>query len=535
MPFSTTLLLLSIEIISAGAVFYLSLRFTQSGYLLNLLLIMLLTLGLIHGIPIVLEPLKILPFFLLPVLLVNVTVYALYNPTRNQLSPDKKFKVKMILEEGNITVENLRRGVSVIGAAGSGKTESVILNLLHHFSKHHFCGIIHDYKHFELTEMAYPLFKAGKIPFYVISFDEIYHRVNPIAPRYLPDEESVNEISRVLLENLLEQKDGLPSGTTKFFNDAVEGLISGLIWKMKVCYPGYCTIPHITALYQYLNTESLIAFLSTDTTAKAMAAAFINGIESERQTAAVKSTLANAFKKISTKRIFMALSEDQVPLDLNNPLNPAVISIVNNPKFETAYSPAIAAIVHTVIKQMSVRKREHSFILLEEAPTIRLLNMHRIPATLRSYDISTVYVLQDKIQNELQYGEKASRAILANLSYQFFGKVNDPDTAKYYERFFEIVKRQSISVNQGEGLDFDTRITKSEREVSKIRADLFFRLSPGEFVAFADGKEQKIKFRYDKILKELPPGSAHYSNTDIEENFNKIHLEIKTIFEKVPS
>ena len=261
-----------------------------------------------------------------------------------------------------------------------------------------------------------------------------------------------------------------------------------------------------------------------------MASAFINGIESERQTAAVKSTLANAFKKLSTQRIFLALSEDEVPLDINDPKNPAVISIVNNPKFETAYSPAIATIIHTVVKQMSVRNSRSSFILLEEAPTIRLLNMHRIPATLRSYDISTVYVMQDKIQNELLYGEKASRAILANLSYQFFGKVNDPDTAKYYERFFEIIKRQSISVNQGEGLDFDTRITKSEKEVSKIRADLFFKLQPGEFVAFADGKEQPVKFRYTHLEKQLPPIKTHYTPEEIAANFERIHQEVRDIF-----
>jgi len=54
---------------------------------------------------------------------------------------------------------------------------------------------------------------------------------------------------------------------------------------------------------------------------------------------------------------------------------------------------------------------------------------------------------------------KASKAILSNLSYQFFGKVNDPDTAKYYERFFEIVKDPTKSISRGHNLDFDTRIT----------------------------------------------------------------------------
>ena len=92
-----------------------------------------------------------------------------------------------------------------------------------------FCGVIHDYKHFELTEIAYPLFKVAKIPFYIVSFDIIFHRVNLIAPSYMVNEESINEESRVLIENLLEQKESGSAGTYKFFTDAAEGLINGLI------------------------------------------------------------------------------------------------------------------------------------------------------------------------------------------------------------------------------------------------------------------------------------------------------------------
>src|SRR5699024_8232517 len=224
-----------------------------------------------------------------------------------------------------------------------------------------------------------------------------------------------------------------------------------------------------------------------------MADAFISGVDSEKQTAAVKSTLSNALKRISSQRIFMALSADEVPLNINNKDNPEVIAVVNNPKYDTSFSPVIATIIHTIIKQMSVPNSEPSFLLLEEAPTIRLLNMHRIPATLRSYNISTVYVMQDKIQNDMMYGDKASKAILSNLSYQFFGKVNDPDTAKYYERFFEIIKDPTKSINRGYNLNFDTRITTGEKEIPKIRANTFFRLKPGEFNTYADGKDKKAQ------------------------------------------
>jgi type IV secretory pathway TraG/TraD family ATPase VirD4 len=138
--------------------------------------------------------------------------------------------------------------------------------------------------------------------------------------------------------------------------------------------------------------------------------------------------------------------------------------------------------------------------------------------------------MQDKVQNDMLYGDKASKAILSNLSYQFFGKVNDPDTAKYYERFFELVKMKTTSVNKGFNLNFDTRVTKGEKEVSKRRADIFFRLKQGEFIAFADGKDRKVQFKLQNIKRELPKTINHYSENELNENFEKIYRESSAIF-----
>ncbi|WP_405198869.1 type IV secretory system conjugative DNA transfer family protein [Christiangramia sp. LLG6405-1] len=466
-----------------------------------------------------------------PLLLINTVFYVFCHSTENKDKIARMYQVNFKTSGKDFKIGNIKRGASIIGSAGSGKTESVVYSFLKHFQQYNFCGVIHDYKDFELTEMAYPLFRNLDVPFKIISFDKIIHRVNPIAPRYMENEESVNEISRVLIENLLEQKETGTSGTTKFFNDAAEGLIGGMIWKLKTSYPQYCTLPHLIAIYQFLDTESLIAFLDSNRTSRAMADAFISGKDSERQTAGVKSTLANALKRISTQSIFMALSADDVPLNINNPENPAVISVVNNPKFESSYSPVIAAIIHTITKQMSVRNSNPSFLLMEEAPTIRLLNMHRIPATLRSYDIATIYVMQDKIQNDMMYGDKASKAILSNLSYQFFGKVNDPDTAKYYERFFEIIKDPTKSVSSGHNLNFDTRVITGENEIPKIRADVFFRLKQGEFITYADGKDNKIQFKLQKIQRELSEKNLVFSQADLEVNFDRIYEEAKSIFQ----
>ena len=510
----------------ASCIFYAVFRISRYAFIINFLVLGAMVFYLNEE-----NALTLIALYLVcPLILINIGMYVFLHNTDKPLNGDSKYQVSFATTKGNFKLDNIKRGASIIGSAGSGKTESVVYGFLKHFRKEGFCGIIHDYKDFELTEMAYPLFKESDIPFKVISFDKVIHRVNPIAPRYLENEESVNEVSRVLIENLLEQRESGTTGTTKFFNDAAEGLIGGLIWKLKTTYPQFCTLPHLIAIYQYLDTDSLIQFLETNTTSRAMADAFISGKDSDRQTAGVKSTLANALKRISTQRIFMALSADEVPLNINNEENPAVISIVNNPKFETSYSPVIATIIHTITKQMSVRDSKPSFLLMEEAPTIRLLNMHRIPATLRSYDIATIYVMQDKIQNDMMYGDKASKAILSNLSYQFFGKVNDPDTAKYYERFFEIIKDPTKSISRGHNLDFDTRITTGEKEIPKIRADVFFRLKQGEFITYADGKDKKVLFKLPSFKRELPKESNQFSRVDLAANFEKIYSDVKSIF-----
>jgi len=519
-------LIIGLLLFGSGLSFVL-VRFFKSGFYINILWIVFGLLWFWIRTEDLQQFLLVLLLIALPLLFINI-LWFVFLPKDGNDTLDDKYKVRLVVSKGKLLLENIRRGIVIIGSAGSGKTESVVYPLLGHFSKWNFSGVIYDYKDFEITEMAYPLFSQGDVPFQIISFDTIYAKVNPIAPKYLPDEESVNEVSRVLVENLLEQKDNNMNATTRFFNDVVEGLIGGMIWRLKTDFADTCTLPHLIALYQHLDTKGLIKFLSANTTSKVMADAFISGIDSERQTAGVKSTLANAFKKISTQRIFMVLSEDEINLNINHPDSLAVVSVVNNPKIETSLSPVIATIIHTITKQMSVRKRNSSFLLMEEAATLRLLNMHRIPATLRSYDIATVYVLQDKIQNDMMYGPMASKAILANLSYQFFGKANDPDTAKYYERFFEIVKRETKSVNKGYNLNFDTRVTKGEREVAKTRADVFYGLPQGGFLVLTDGKDKKVQFRPPKIIRQFPLPERNLKE-QLQKNFERIHREVREI------
>ncbi len=526
----TIVLIKCAMVIAYGAGCLVSIRTVRSGFWINTLLILLCGLTAWWDLP--LDKSKEVGFvLLLPISAINLLGHA-FMEGDTVADPDKRYRAILPIIGGRLVLENIKRGVSIIASAGGGKTESVVYQLLAHFAKHQFCGVLHDYKHFELAEMAEPLFLRHGIGFHIVSFHPIHLRANPIAPRYVRDEEAVSEAARVLVENLMEFRESGAQGNSKFFYDAAQGLVAGLIWRLRTSYPELCTLPHLIATYQELETDELIDFLRADLISRAMADSFINGKGSERQMAGVKSTLANAFNKITTRKLFMALSADEVPLNINDPSRkgPGVICVVNDPYYETSFSPVIAMLVHTVTKQMGRRGFRPSFLMMEEAPTLRLLNMHRIPATLRSYGIATVYVMQDKVQNDIMYGDKMGRAILSNLSYQFFGKVNDPDTAKYYERFFEIVKKKTRSVHKSGGLSFDSRVTIGEKEVAKTRADAFYGLGAGEFIVLGDGKDRKVRFREPRILKRLEPPKKAYTEAELDANFKRIFGEVRRLF-----
>lgn len=109
--------------------------------------------------------------------------------------------------------------------------------------------------------------------------------------------------------------------------------------------------------------------------------------------------------------------------------------------------------------------------------------------------------------------------------------MNDPDTARYYERFFELVKMPTRSVSKSSGLSLERRITEGEKEVSKRRAEVFFRLRQGEFVVFADGKDRKVRFPRPDIQKDLPK-PVPFTEKKLQEHYLKVHREVRSIFGK---
>lgn len=489
---------------------------------------------------------QVLLWLVAPSVFISLLAYLLSYENK----PDPVWDVEISTNKSKKYIRGIQRGVSVFGAAGSGKTISIIYPILKHFSSAKFAGVIYDFKDGELTELALPLFKDN-LKVIAVHNPSVSYRINPIAPELLDGEKDINEVVSVIMDNLINN--GVGKGDD-FFKDSASSLLSSVILKFWFDHKSYCTLPHVISFILGLDFSlseqgqkpsynlsdqaqnkfaKLKTFLTTNDRVAIQGSAFIMGLASERQTASVLSTLANALRKISFPEAFWVLSGNEIPLDINQSGNRAVISVLNEPKTSKFLSPINATIIHTITKQMMVKNREPSFLVLDEAPTIKLLNMAQIPATMRSFGVATIYCAQDIVQGIVQYGREGFKEILANLSTQFFGKSNDPDTSKFYESYFEMVKEKTRSTSEkGDIFSNGGRtVTIGEREVSKFRASRFNNLKVGEFAMLSDGDNNIYKIQSLNVTRMPLAETTQVTPQKLSSNFSKILNEVKLLID----
>ncbi|WP_419836238.1 type IV secretory system conjugative DNA transfer family protein [Xanthocytophaga agilis] len=103
------------------------------------------------------------------------------------------------------------------------------------------------------------------------------------------------------------------------------------------------------------------------------------------------------------------------------------------------------------LKLMNQQGKRHSFVLLDEAPTLYIPHLDQLPATARSHKVATVYMAQDFSQIRKQYGQNEAEVLISNLNNQFFGRVANLNTAEYVSRLFgkeeRVIRSESSSNN----------------------------------------------------------------------------------------
>lgn len=415
---------------------------------------------------------------------------------------------------GYINISNPFRSSLVIGGAGAGKSKSIIEPMTFDAVKKRYAILMYDFKFPTLGNYLYSCLdyhKASNISFYSIAFTDVSrsHRFNPIEPRLLYTSTYAEEYSWTLYSNL--DKEGGKKGG--FFPESASSMLKAVMWFMKKKHPEYCTLPHIVNLILTAKTDILVKMLCSDDETAGMCKPVKEAAdrkEAGAQLAGVVGSLTMQLGKINTPEICWVLTGDDFDLQLNNPLTPKALVLGNSPQVEQALSPVLAFICNIALKLMNDQKKNHSLVILDEAPTLTIPNIEKIPATARSNKLGLVYSAQDFSQMDKYLGPESRKAIVSNLASQFYGQISSFETAEYASKLlgkqYIQVKSESTGTSNSESGDNQSKNTSySEQHRDIITPQEFISLPTGTFVGkLVESSIDWFKASFTMIEKQYP-------------------------------
>ncbi|MBV4226501.1 type IV secretory system conjugative DNA transfer family protein [Parabacteroides distasonis] len=387
--------------------------------------------------------------------------------------------------KGWINVVNPFRASMILGTPGSGKSYAVVNNYIKQAIEKSYALYIYDFKFDDLSVIAYNhLIKYRhryKIPpkFYVINFDNPRksHRCNPLAPELMTDISDAYESSYTIMLNLNKswvQKQG------DFFVESPIVLFTAIIWFLKLYENGkYCTFPHAIELLNK-RYEDVFTILTSYPELENYLSPFIDawkGGASEQLMGQIASAKIPLSRLISPQ-LYWVMSGSDFTLDINNPKEPKVLCVGNNPDRISIYGAALGLYNSRIVKLINKKKQLKSCVIIDELPTIFFKGLDNLIATARSNKVAVVLGFQDFSQLKRDYGDKEAAVIMSTVGNVFSGQVVGETAKTLSERFGKILqKRESMSINRS-----DTSTSISTQLDSLIPVSKISTLSQGMFV-----------------------------------------------------
>ncbi|WP_202703898.1 conjugal transfer protein MobC [Flavobacterium sp. UGB4466] len=458
-----------------------------------------------------------------------------------------QYRLKNKVRKSWINIINPFRGILVAGTPGSGKSYFVIRHIITQHIRKGFSMFVYDFKFDDLSIIAYNTWLQNKHlykvepKFYVINFDDLSrtHRCNPLDPKSMDDITDASESARTILLGLNREwikKQG------DFFVESPINFLSAVIWYLRKYNNGeFCTLPHVIELMQ-VEYNSLFTLLRTEKEIEILIDPFVSAYlqnvmeQLEGQIASAKISMA----RLSSAQLYYVLSGNDFTLDINNPEDPKIVCMGNNPLKIQTYGAVLSLYVSRLIKQVNQKDRIKSSLIFDEFPTIYLNNMDSLIATARSNKVSTCLGIQDFSQLRKDYGREQADVIVNIVGNIVSGQVSGDTAKQLSERFGKIMQdRESISINSS-----DTSISRSKQLEAAVPASKISCLSSGEFVGItADNPDRKIELKtfHSEIInnhEQLKKEEGSYqkispvriiNNTMIERNYLQIKEDISEI------
>lgn len=468
-----------------------------------------------------------------------------------------KFYYKNQWNEGWINVVNPFRATIVLGTPGSGKSYAVINNYIKQHIEKGFSMYIYDFKFDDLSTIAYNhLLKHSdkyKIPpkFYVINFDDPRksHRCNPLNPDFMTDISDAYEAAYTIMLNLNRswiQKQG------DFFVESPIILLAAIIWYLKIYENGkYCTFPHAIELLNKKYAD-IFTILTTYPDLENYLSPFMDAWQGGAQDQ-LQGQIASAkipLSRMISPQLYWVMTGDDFTLDINNPQEPKILCVGNNPDRQNIYSAALGLYNSRIVKLINKKGQLKSSVIIDELPTIYFRGLDNLIATARSNKVAVCLGFQDYSQLIRDYGDKEAKVIQNTVGNIFSGQVVGETAKNLSERFGKVLqRRQSVTINRN-----DKSTSISTQLDSLIPASKISTLTQGMFVgAISDNFDERIEQKifhaeivvdnekvaaetkaYQKIpqIRSFDNISGEYTmKQEIDANYKQIKLDIIQIIE----
>ena len=466
-----------------------------------------------------------------------------------------RFYYKKKWQRGWINVVNPFRATIVLGTPGSGKSFAVVNNYIKQQIEKGYSMYIYDFKFPDLSTIAYNHMMNHqngykvKPQFYVINFDDPRrsHRCNPIHPDFMSDISDAYESAYTIMLNLNKtwvQKQG------DFFVESPIILFAAIIWYLRIYKNGkYCTFPHAIELLNR-RYEDVFPILTSYPELENYLSPFMDAWQggAMEQLAGQIASAKIPLSRMISPQLYWVMSDSEFTLDINNPEEPKILCVGNNPDRQNIYGAALGLYNSRIVKLINKKGMLKSSVIIDELPTIYFKGLDNLIATARSNKVAVCLGFQDFSQLVRDYGDKEAKVVMNTVGNIFSGQVVGETAKTLSERFGKVLqKRQSISINRQ---DVSTSInTQMDALIppSKISG-----LTQGMFVGsvsdnFNERIEQKIFHceivvdaekvkREESAYKKIPvitdftdeDGNDHMKET-VQANYRRIKEEVKQI------
>ena len=466
-----------------------------------------------------------------------------------------RFYYKQKWQRGWINVVNPFRATIVLGTPGSGKSFAVVNNYIKQQIEKGYSMYIYDFKFPDLSTIAYNHMMNHqngykvKPQFYVINFDDPRrsHRCNPIHPDFMSDISDAYESAYTIMLNLNKtwvQKQG------DFFVESPIILFAAIIWYLRIYKNGkYCTFPHAIELLNR-RYEDVFPILTSYPELENYLSPFMDAWQggAMEQLAGQIASAKIPLSRMISPQLYWVMSASEFTLDINNPEEPKILCVGNNPDRQNIYGAALGLYNSRIVKLINKKGQLKSSVIIDELPTIYFKGLDNLIATARSNKVAVCLGFQDFSQLVRDYGDKEAKVVINTVGNIFSGQVVGETAKTLSERFGKVLqKRQSISINRQ---DVSTSI--NTQMDSLIPPSKISGLTQGLFVGsvsdnFTERIEQKIfhaeivvdtdKAKREESHFQPIPIVNDFKDTDgndcmkqaIQDNYNRIKEDVKLI------